>query len=99
MAHLSRKDLVLLVLLTLCWGVNWPIMKIGVQHFPPLTFRVLGMLFGLPTIWLAARAQRVPMTIPAGHLKTVIKLTIPNMIIWHTFIILGVKMLSSGRAA
>jgi hypothetical protein len=34
MTSLSRKDWILLVLLTLCWGINWPIMKLGVQDFP-----------------------------------------------------------------
>ena len=47
MNTLNRKDLILLALLTLSWGFNWPIMKIGVQDFPPLTFRTLGMLGGL----------------------------------------------------
>jgi len=99
MYTLSRKDLVLLALLTLSWGLNWPVMKVGVQDFPPLTFRTLGMLGGLVAIWLAARAQRVSLAVPAGEWKAVVKLAIPNMLIWHAFIILGVKMLSSGRAA
>ena len=30
---------------------------------------------------------------------TVIRLAIPNMLIWHSMIIIGVKLLSSGRAA
>lgn len=99
MTSLSRKDLILLLLLTLCWGVNWPIMKLGVRDFPPLTFRTLNMLVGLPTIWLAARMQGVSLEIPRGRLSDIIKLSIPNMLIWHVFMILGVKMLSSGRAA
>ncbi|MGH8808104.1 MAG: DMT family transporter [Noviherbaspirillum sp.] len=99
MTSLSRKDWILLVLLTLCWGINWPIMKIGVQDFPPLSFRTLSMIGGLPVLWLAARMQGVSLAIPHGRLKDVVKLTIPNMLIWHVFMILGVKMLSSGRAA
>jgi drug/metabolite transporter (DMT)-like permease len=99
MTSLTRKDWFLLALLTLSWGVNWPIMKIGVRDFPPMTFRTLGMLGGLPAIWLAARMQRISMAIPHGEAKTIFRLAIPNMLIWHLFIILGVKMLSSGRAA
>lgn len=99
MTSLTRKDWILLSLLTLSWGINWPIMKIGVRDFPPMTFRTLGMLGGLPAIWLAARLQRVSMAIPPGQAKAIVKLAIPNMLIWHLFVILGVKMLSSGRAA
>lgn len=99
MNTLTRKDLVLLALLTLSWGFNWPIMKIGVHDFPPLTFRTLGMIGGLVAIWLAARFQRASLTIPKGEVMTVIKLAIPNMLLWHALIICGVSMLSSGRAA
>ena len=99
MASLTRKDWILLVLLTLFWGVNWPIMKIGVREFPPMTFRTLCMLLGLPAIWIAARMQNASLRIPSGQIKTLIRLTIPNMLLWHVLVILGVKMLSSGRAA
>jgi drug/metabolite transporter (DMT)-like permease len=99
MTSLSRKDWILLVLLTLFWGVNWPIMKIGVQDFPPVAFRTMCMIGGLPALWLAARLQGSSITIPRSQIKPVIALAIPNMLIWHMFVILGVKMLSSGRAA
>lgn len=99
MTQLSRKDLVLLVLLTLFWGLNWPVMKIGVREFPPLTFRTISMVGGLAVIWLAARAQGASLAVPAGARMTVIRLAIPNMLIWHSLIIIGVKLLSSGRAA
>lgn len=99
MTPLSRKDWFLLVLLTLVWGINWPIMKVGVTDFPPLTFRTLSMLGGLPVIWIAARLQGASLTIPAGKAMEVAKLAVPNMLIWHVLVILGVKLLSSGRAA
>lgn len=99
MTSLSRKNWILLILLTLCWGFNWPIMKAGVHDFPPLSFRTLSMIGGLPVLWLAARVQRIPLSIPPGRFISIIRLAIPNMLIWHVFIILGVKMLSSGRAA
>jgi drug/metabolite transporter (DMT)-like permease len=99
MTSLSRKDWLLLVLLTLCWGINWPIMKLGVQDFPPLTFRTMGMIGGLPVLWLAARLQGASLSIPKGKLPDLIRLAVPNMLIWNVFMILGVKMLSSGRAA
>lgn len=99
MTHLNRRDLVLLSLLILSWGVNWPIMKLGVRDFPPMTFRVLSMIGGIAVIWLAARMQREPLGIPPGKVGTVIRLAIPNMLVWHSMVIIGVKMLSSGRAA
>jgi drug/metabolite transporter (DMT)-like permease len=99
MTSLSRKDWFLLALLTLCWGINWPVMKIGVLDFPPLLFRTLCMAGGLPAIWLVARLRRISLAIPPGQLKPILKVTLPNMIVWHFFIIYGVKLLSSGRVA
>ena len=32
--QLSRRDAFLLCMLTLIWGLNWPVMKIGVADFP-----------------------------------------------------------------
>jgi drug/metabolite transporter (DMT)-like permease len=99
MNTLSRKDLILLALLTLTWGFNWPIMKIGVLHFPPLTFRVLSMLGGLLVLGAVARVQGVSLVVPKAEWQTVMRLAVPNMLIWHVMIISGLKMLSSGRAA
>ncbi len=99
MHRLTRKDYVLLALLILSWGLNWPVMKLGVREFPPLTFRTLSMIGGLVVIGLAARMQRESLRVPAGQAMTVVKLAVPNMLVWHALIILGVKLLSSGRAA
>jgi drug/metabolite transporter (DMT)-like permease len=99
MTTLSRKDWVLLALLTLFWGINWPIMKIGVADYPPLTFRTLSMIGGLPALWIAARMQGASLAIPPGRVMEVAKLAVPNMLVWHVFMILSVKMLTSGRAA
>jgi hypothetical protein len=43
MQRLTTQQLVLLVLLPLVWGLNWPVMKLGVTGYPPLTFRSLSM--------------------------------------------------------
>ena len=99
MHSLSRRNWILLILITLFWGINWPIMKIGVTEFPPITFRTLSMIGGLPAIWLVARLRGISLRIPPGQLSTIAKLAVPNMMIWHLCIILGVRMLSSGRTA
>jgi drug/metabolite transporter (DMT)-like permease len=104
--RLSRLQLVVLVLLTLTWGINWPIMKIGVSGlpsaplaYPPLTFRALSMVLGLPVLWLALKWLKVPLAIPREHWPAVARLTGPNMLVWHVVIIFGVQALSSGRSA
>ena len=36
---LTSRQFTLLALLTITWGLNWPVMKVGVTGYPPLTFR------------------------------------------------------------
>lgn len=98
-AHFSARQLVLLALLTLVWGLNWPIMKFGVTHFPPLSFRALSMWLGLPVLYLAVRAMRVPLAIERRQWPELASLTFTNMIVWHVLAIVSVQALSSGRAA
>ncbi len=99
MHALSRQQLVMLILLTLVWGINWPIMKFGVTGFPPLTFRTLCMWIGLPVLGLYLVWRRVPFTIGRAHWRELAVLTVFNMFFWHTLAILAIQSLSSGRAA
>ncbi len=98
-AHFSARQLTLLALLTLVWGLNWPIMKFGVTHFPPLSFRALSMWLGLPVLYLAVRAMRIPLAIERRQWPELAQLTFTNMIVWHVLAIVSVQALSSGRAA
>jgi drug/metabolite transporter (DMT)-like permease len=104
--RLTRRQLVVLVLLTLVWGLNWPVMKLGVSGttaapspYPALTFRALSMVLGLPVLALALVRLGVPFAVPRGERRELLKLTLTNMLVWHVVIILGVQQLSSGRSA
>ncbi len=99
MHKLSPRQWLILTLLTLVWGINWPIMKMGVTGFPPLTFRMLCLWMGTPVLGLALLAMRVPFRIPREHWRELLVLALFNMFIWHGLIIIAVQSLSSGRAA
>ncbi len=99
MHKLSSRQWIVLVLLTLVWGINWPIMKAGVTGFPPLTFRMMCLWLGTPVLGLALLAMRVPFRIPREHWRELLVLAVFNMFIWHGLIIIAVQSLSSGRAA
>lgn len=99
MPTLNRNQLIGLVLLTLIWGFNWPIMKLGVTDYPPLTFRLISMWLGLPVLGLALLVLKVPFRIPRENWLELFWLALTNMFIWHAVIILAIKSLSSGRSA
>jgi drug/metabolite transporter (DMT)-like permease len=104
--NLSARQLWVLVLLTLVWGLNWPVMKLGVSGtathplpYPPLTFRALSMIGGLPVLALALWFMKVPLRLPREHIAAMLKLAVPNMMVWHVIIISALPYLSSGRTA
>jgi drug/metabolite transporter (DMT)-like permease len=99
MQRLSRQQLTTLVVLTLVWGFNWPVMKVGVTGYPGLTFRALSILLGLPVLAAGLVVLKVPFRVPRRHWPELAWLAFTNMMVWHVAIIFAVQNLSSGRAA
>lgn len=99
MQKLTRQQLTTLVILTIVWGINWPVMKLGVSDYPPLTFRALSIWLGLPVLALALYFLKIPFRVPRRNWPELLWLSATNMFVWHACIILAVRSLSSGRAA
>ncbi len=102
----TPRQLWVLLALTLVWGLNWPVMKLGVSGtvanplaYPPLTFRAWSLWLGLPVLALALRVLKVPLAVPRAHWPEVVRLFVPNMLVWHVVVIVALQQLSSGRAA
>lgn len=96
---MTPRQLWALFALTLMWGINWPMMKLSLQSMPPLHFRAITMTGG--TIWMMGYLylKGVQLWPRKDQWASLALLAIPNMLGWHTFAILGVKELASGRAA
>jgi drug/metabolite transporter (DMT)-like permease len=96
---LSPRHAAVLLALTLVWGFNWPVMKVGVDGLPPLTFRGLSLLIGLPCLALALVWLKVPLRLPRRDWALAGRLFLTNMFAWHVLLMLALPHLSSGRAA
>lgn len=99
MPALSPRQLVALILVTLIWGFNWPVMKLGVAGFPPLAFRAISLWLGLPVLAMALVLLKAPFAVPRAYWLPLAGLGIVNMVLWHAFSITAIPSLSSGRAA
>lgn len=99
MQRLSRQQVVLLVLLTLSWGINWPVMKLGVTYFPAISFRALTVMLGVPILALVLVVMKVPFRVPRRSWGELVWLSLTNMVIWNVCMILALRSLSGGRAA
>ena len=100
------RQLWILVALMLIWGLNWPVMKVAISglpdaplNFPPLTFRALSMVLGLPVLAAALLWLKVPFAVPRQHWPELLRLALLNMMVWHVIVIVSMQQLSSGRSA
>jgi drug/metabolite transporter (DMT)-like permease len=95
---LTRRQLGLLIALTLMWGCNWPAMKFSLREVPPLTFRALTMTLGvlLLAAWFALRGTNL--ALPRTQIARVFGLAVPSIIGWHLASIIGLTQLAAGRA-
>ncbi|KAA3653145.1 MAG: DMT family transporter [Proteobacteria bacterium] len=96
---IPARNLIGLAVLTLMWGVNWPVMKLSLRELSPLYFRAITMSGGLLLLICWYRSRRVSLSLPASALPQVLMLALPNILGWHALSIFGVQALASGRAA
>ncbi|MBL6928407.1 MAG: DMT family transporter [Rhodospirillales bacterium] len=96
--RLPRLGLVLLVLVTLAWGVSWPAMKIVLLEMSPWTFRVISVpIAGLIMMGLV-RLSGLPLGVRRDKWAALIAVSLINVGGWQMFSALGLANLSSGRA-
>jgi drug/metabolite transporter (DMT)-like permease len=96
---LPRSMWVLLSLLTLGWGFNWPMMKMTLAELPVWTFRGLCVAAGATGLFLLARAGGQPIRVPAGQRGRLVVISICNVTLWNILIGYGLQMLPAGRSA
>ena len=99
MNRLNRGDLILLILMTLAWGFNWPVMKYGVRELPPLYFRALCIAGALPILAIVAWVSSASLALPRTDWIDIARLAGPNVIVWHMAVIVALTMLPAGRSA
>jgi len=97
--RITGFDLFLILVVTCSWGLNYPIMKFVVTHYPPSSFRAITFILGTLVIGLYAWNRGESLVIPRGERWRTLQLSIPNMVLWHLGLVYGISLLNSGRAA
>jgi len=98
-AHPLAHAFVPIAILTLVWGCNWPVLKLGVGELAPLTFRAITLPFAAIGMLLVARASRDAIRIPREWWLRVAVLAFFNIAGWNGFVLFGVQQLPAGRSA
>ncbi|MBT5264120.1 MAG: DMT family transporter [Rhodospirillaceae bacterium] len=89
----------LLAVLSVAWGLNWPAMKTALGDVPPWTFRSGCVLGGGLALLAIARMSGHSLKLPAGSLRAMLVLSFFNITVWHLSTAFGVPLLPAGRAA
>jgi drug/metabolite transporter (DMT)-like permease len=88
-----------IAVLTLGWGCNWPILKMGVDELAPLTFRGLTLPFAALGMLLVSRLSGESVRLPRALWPRVGVLALFNIACWNGLVLFGVQHLPAGRSA
>lgn len=98
-APVLTRALVPIAILTLVWGFNWPVLKMGVSELAPLTFRGLTLPFAAIGMLLVAHFCGDSVRIPREWWGRVAVLAGLNIAGWNAFVLFGVQQMPAGRSA
>jgi len=94
-----RKGYLLLAFTALTWGINFPIMKIGLGYSPPLLYTAMRILLGTITMFVIARAMGVLRLPDRADLPVVFSVGLLQNMGFITLVTMGLQFLPAGRAA
>jgi len=94
-----RLGVALLVVLTLVWGVNWPIMKIALAELPPATFRAVCTIGGAAGLFLLCRLGGMRVALPRDRRRAVVGAALLNVTGWTLLSAYALTMMPAGRAS
>ncbi|MGI9487646.1 MAG: DMT family transporter [Geminicoccaceae bacterium] len=98
-AALSGGGLLFLAVLSITWGVNWPMMKLALQDIPVWTFRSLCLAVGGSTLLLITWLSRQAVALPREKLIAIAFVSLFNITGWHLCSAYGLLHTGGGRAA
>jgi len=98
-AGIPRRALVLLVVLTLVWGTNWPLFKIALDELPVLTFRTIVLAAAMVVLTLILLIRGESFAVPKGKWLPLIVASAMNIFVWNIATSFAVLYIPSGHAS
>lgn len=89
----------LLAGLGLCWGLNWPAMKLAVTVLPIWDFRAACLIFGGLASLLLARAYGARTRVPRREAGPLLLCACFNIVGWQLLTAYGLTLMEAGRAS
>ena len=98
-ATIPRRALILLVILTLVWGTNWPLLAIAMREISVWTFRAFAVVIAGCSLLLVARARGQSLVIERKYWAVICTATFFYLVVWNIATAYAAVMLPSGQAA
>ena len=95
----SQGAFLLLVVISLFWGLNWPVMKLALGKIPVLPFRAICLLVSGPAMLAIAALGGNRIRIPRREIAPLLAAALFNVTLWHIFTGYGVSLMPAGRAS
>lgn len=96
---IDRPTLWLLAVMSVLWGVNWPLMKPAVVDFGPWMFRAICLVIATAGMLILVRATGQRMRLPPRALVgPLILASVINVTLWHVLTGFGLAYMAAGRA-
>lgn len=95
---LAGRSLGLVVLVSLGWGLNWPMMKIVLNEMPVWSFRCFGLILGAAAFFLIALLGRQRIRLQRSEILPVLLTSQFNIVGWHLLSGYGIAMIGAGKA-
>lgn len=96
---IPRRALVLLALLTLVWGTNWPLFPFAVREVSVWTFRAVSVLFAGLFVLAVARARGQSLAVPRRHWPAIATATFFYLVVWNIASTYSAILIPSGQSA
>ncbi len=96
---IPRRALVLLVVLTLVWGTNWPLFAFAVREISVWTFRAVAVTLAGVALLAVARARGQSLAIPREYWPTIVIATCFYLVYWNIASTYSAILIPSGQAS
>lgn len=98
-AAIPPRALVLLAILTLVWGTNWPLFPYAIREVSVWTFRAVAVTIAGLALLSVARLRGLPLAVPREHWRTIAAATLFYLVLWNIASTYAAVLIPSGQAA
>ena len=97
--HIPPRALVLLPILWLVWGTNWPLFPLATREVSVWTFRAVSVFFAGAALLIAGRALGQTLAIPRKYWRTIAVATLFYLVVWNIASTYSALLIPSGQSA